>query len=260
MKIAVLKISGKALDDFLSNKSRINAIQKIKNDFDGIVIVHGAGTTISDWSKALGLEIKFHEGQRVTTREVMDVVAAVQAGMLNTKIVSMLNAENIPATGLSGVDRNTFVAEYLEKNLGFVGYPKENASVEWIKELMHKNILPVFSSVCRDAEGNLMNVNADLFTEVMASALKADSVFFLSDVNGVILDGSIQSKLSASQINEGIVNGEITGGMIPKLQSCVELMNNGINKIWIGSKIWEDLLNDKSHENFSGTWIVQSVC
>ncbi|MCX6150515.1 MAG: acetylglutamate kinase [Ignavibacteriales bacterium] len=257
MKIAVLKISGKALNELFASEAWIQSIQKLNHFYDGLVIVHGAGKNISEWSEALGHQSKFIDGQRVTTEEVMDVVAAVQAGILNAKIVSKLISSGLNAIGLTGIDRGSFVAENVNEELGFVGVPKQVQSINWIKDLAKTKVIPVFSSVCRDAAGNLMNVNADIFTEVLAASLKAESVFFVSDVQGVMLNGNFQQTIDAEDILKGINEGEITDGMIPKMNSCLDLLNKGINKIWIGSKILEDIIGEKKVSG--GTWIVQSA-
>jgi len=259
MKIAILKLSGKALNEIFTNQDWITSLLEIKNTFDGLIIVHGAGQNISEWSQALGHEVKFHEGQRVTTKETMEVVAAVQAGVLNTKIISRLQSNGIDAIGLSGVDRGTFVASYKNKTLGYVGIPQKVGSTAWITELLKNGVVPVFSSVCRDEEGNLMNVNADVFTEVMATAMKAESVFFVSDIQGVKLQGEIKDTLNEKEIKQGIEAGEITDGMIPKLNSCVKLLDKGINKVWIGSNNLCYLFKEKDYNNLRGTWIVQSA-
>jgi acetylglutamate kinase len=259
MKIAVLKLSGKALNDIFTNQNWIASLIEIKNSFDGLIIVHGAGQNISEWSQALGHEVKFFEGQRVTTKETMEVVAAVQAGVLNTKIVSRLQSNGIDATGLSGVDRGAFVAEYKSEALGFVGIPKRIGSIAWITDLLKSGVVPVFSSVCRDSAGNLMNVNADVFTEVIATAVKAESVFFVSDIQGVKLNGEIKETINEKEIKNGIAAGEITDGMIPKLNSCVGLLDKGINKVWIGSNNLCSMFNKQEYNNYRGTWIVQSA-
>jgi len=258
MKIAVLKISGKALDNFFNNNDWNVHLKKLRTIYDGIVIVHGAGKNISEWSKALGHEVKFINGQRVTTKEIMDVVAAVQNGMLNSKIVSALNTIGIKSIGLSGIDHGSFIAKTFNENLGYVGIPKLVDSIEWIYDLLKKKAVPVFSSICRDSQGNLINVNADIFTEVLSSSLRADSVFFLSDVDGVIINGTVQRHINESEIKQGILKGEITEGMIPKLNSCMELLNKGINKVWIGSTIWGNIFENVSGSKQNGTWIVQS--
>ncbi len=257
MKIAVIKISGKTINEFLNSGKWIALIKNLYNSFGGIVIVHGAGKNISEWSEKLGLETKFINGLRVTTQEQMEVVAAVQAGVINSQLTAKINSKGLEAIGLSGIDRNTFVAGYFNKELGYVGKPQFTGSSAWIMDLLKANVIPVFSSVCRDAAGNLMNVNADIFAETVAAALKADSVFFVSDVEGVKLSGSIKKTITEEDIISGIVSGEITDGMIPKLNSCKELLKKGVNKIWIGSQINYNRKN-KNPLDGSGTWIVNS--
>ena len=254
MKIALLKLSGKTLNDLLTTEKWTDSIKHIRSNFDGLIIVHGAGKDISEWSNKLGLKNEFVNGHRVTTKEQMDVVAAVQAGMLNAKVVARLNATGFESAGFSGIDRNTFSAEYLDKSLGYVGKPNLTGSTAWISELLEKKVIPVFSSVCADSLGNLMNVNADLFSETLALALNADTVFFASDVNGVIINGEIKHSLTEVEILKGIETGQITEGMIPKLTSCIGLLKKGIHKIWIGSKIENDLSLINSNKN--GTWII----
>ena len=257
MKIAIIKISGKALNELFSSDNWVMSLKKLNQSYDGLVIVHGAGKDISEWSKALGHEVKFIEGQRVTSEGIMEVVAAVQSGVLNSKIVSRLISSGLNAAGFTGIDHGSFIASNVNKELGFVGIPKQVKSVKWVNDLLNNKVIPVFSSVCRDAEGNLMNVNADIFTEVLAASLKAESVFFVSDVQGVMLKGNYQSKLGAREILKGINEGDITDGMIPKMNSCLDLLDKGINKVWIGSKIFEDFISEKKISG--GTWIVQST-
>ena len=257
MKIAVLKISGKALDYFLTKDEWKKTLNNLQETYDGLVIVHGGGKEISKWSQALGHESKFKDGQRVTTEEVIDVVAAVQSGVINSKIVSRFNSFNIHSMGLTGIDRGSFIAEVVNENLGYVGISKQVSNVDWIHNLLKENIVPVFSSLCRDKHGNLINVNADFFAETIATSLNAESVFFMSDVNGIIIKGNYVPTINSKEILEGITNGEITDGMIPKLKSCMELLNNGIKKIWIGSINMENLFDDAARKQ-NGTWIVQS--
>lgn len=255
MKTAVIKFSGKTLNEFLTSNDWMHALHEINEKFDGIILVHGAGKNITEWSEALGYENKFVNGHRVTTGEHMDVVAAVQAGLVNTKITARLNASGFEAVGLSGIDRGTFVAAYMDKSMGFVGRPVLNGSVEWIENLLKENTTPVFSSVCRDIDGNLMNVNADLFAETLALAVKADTVFFISDVDGVKIKGEVKQTLTEPEINEGINSGDITDGMIPKLTSCTSLLKKGIQKVWIGSQIKIPGSNETASES-AGTWII----
>jgi acetylglutamate kinase len=228
MKIAVIKISGKTINDFISNGIWIKKLKKFKQLYKGIVIVHGAGKDITSWAERLGLESKFINGQRVTTSELMDVAAAVQAGLINSKLVAKLNSDGIVSAGFSGIDRGSFVAEYVNgKELGFVGTPFLSGSIQWINDLFEQDVIPVFSSVCRDSAGNLMNVNADVFAGALAKAVDANTVFFFSDVEGVKLNGNIKSFITEEEIENGILSGEINNGMIPKLKSCTALIKEG---------------------------------
>lgn len=255
--VGILKLSGKAIEDFTSNPAWIDAVAILKNQYEGFIIVHGAGNQISEWSSALGLTSQFYNGQRVTDEKVMNVVAAVQAGMINGKLVSYLCSSGFNAAGLTGIDNNLFIADYAEKELGFVGLPKAQPNIKWLHQLFSSDVIPVFSSLCRDAEGNLMNVNADVFTNALASALKAETVFFISDVDGVKLEGETQSHIKEQQIRKGIEEKQITGGMIPKLESCVSLLQSGVAKVWIGNNIFPMLAADASPYG-GGTWIIKN--
>ena len=255
MKIAVIKISGKAVDEIINNDSFALSLEALKEKYGGIIIVHGAGTLISEWSDKIGLKVEFVNGQRVTDKPTMDIVAAVQTGILNSKIVSKLISSGLDVIGLTGIDRNLFIAEYIDKEMGYVGKPRAIRSADWLKDMLFSGVIPVYSSICRDVDGNLMNVNADIFTEVLAETVQADSVFFFSDVDGVILNGEVQNELDPVKIKQGMLNGEIKGGMIPKLNSCVALLNKGINKIWIGSNNLGSNINEITNNQVSGTWI-----
>jgi len=258
MKIVVLKLSGKALHEFTTNSHHVDMMNDLKSHYDGVVVVHGAGKMISEWSETMNVATSFINGHRKTTKETMDIVSVVQGGLTNSTITSHLHAKGFEATGLNGIDRGLFVADYLDKELGYVGKPILTGSVGWLKTLMQEGVIPVYSSVCRDVDGNLMNVNADLFTKELAIALNADTVLFVSDVEAVQIAGNTMQQMSEHDIKSGIENGHITDGMIPKLESSVELLNKAVKKVWIGNnptklKFKSALLND-----MGGTWIVES--
>ena len=258
MKIVLLKLSGKALNEFTTNHHYVEMLKDLKENYDGLIIVHGAGKMITEWSSAMNLASQFVNGQRKTTKDIKDVVSAVQGGLTNSTITSFLQSKNFDATGLNGIDRNLFIADYLNKELGFVGIPKLNGDITWLKDLMKSGVIPVYSSVCRDIDGNLMNVNADLFAKELAIALAVDTVLFVSDIDAVKINGVDMFEISENDIKIGIENGNITDGMIPKLESGIELLNKAVKKVWIGNnptrlKFKSALLND-----MGGTWIVES--
>jgi acetylglutamate kinase len=255
MKIAVVKLSGKAVEDFISDPGCLKVIKKLHSSYGGLVIVHGAGNQISEWTSALGGKNNFINGQRVTDEFSMNIVAAVQAGMINSRITGFLCSKDLNAVGLTGIDNNLFIADYTDDKLGFVGIPRINKDITWLRDLMLTSTIPVFSSICRDESGNLMNVNADIFTNILATSLNAETVYFVSDVKGVLLNGKIKKEINDNEITEGINNNQITGGMIPKLQSCASLINAGVKKVWIGNNL-SGLLSTGSTGSANGTWIV----
>ncbi len=249
MKTAVVKVSGKAIQSFLENEAAIKAFEDFKQLYDAVILVHGAGVTITEWSDRMGLKSTFVNGQRQTCEEQIKVVAAVQNGLINSQFIATLNARGFSSVGLSGISGNSFTTEPISEELGLVGKPKLIGNLRWVEALLSSNVIPVFSSVCRDDHGQLINVNADLFAEAIAQELQADTVVFLSDIKGVQLNDRVCTNLHVKDIYSGIDSGEISGGMIPKLLSCEELLKKGIDKIWIGSSLID------LQSGHSGTWI-----
>lgn len=256
MKLALIKLSGKTIDSFITGSNGIDLINNLRNEFDGVVVVHGGGKMINEWSEKLGHEPNFHEGQRVTCEKTIDVVSSVQGGLLNNKITSYLFMHKIKSIGLNGISGGLFKAEQLDANLGFVGKPIQSNQIGWIIDLIHKGFVPVFSSICATENGQLMNVNADVFASALATTLSVESVMFFSDVEGVKLHDRFQTILTRSEIEAGIISGEINGGMIPKMNSCMELLSKGVSKLWIGNSFNE--IGNSSENKNRGTWIVES--
>ncbi len=251
MKTIIIKLSGKIISQLINNNLLIDTINKLNSEGNRIIIIHGGGKQISNWADKLGIESNFIGGQRITTKEMMEVVTAVQGGLLNKQIVSALNKNGIKAIGISGVDGNLFNAEIIDDKLGFVGKPKSTGNPEWIDSLLDFGFLPVLSSICADSSGNLINVNADYFVEEAVKLFDVNEVYFLSDISGVFINGSVAPLLTKNDINRWIASGEINDGMIPKINSAMAISDAGVDKIWIG--------DSKSFENISqkgGTEIV----
>jgi len=260
MKTIIVKLSGKILNSFSTDSKWIDIIKEIKKEFDGLVLVHGGGNKITEWSAAMNVESQFVHGHRVTDEKTIEIVAAVQSGLLNTRIIASLQSKGIDASGFTGIDQGLFTADYLNKDLGFVGNPKLNGKTDWVISLLEQNIVPVFSSLCSDNDGKLMNVNADLFTKELALALNADTVLFLSDVEAVKLNGEAKSYLIYNEIMEGIEQKEITEGMIPKLKSCLDLIEGGVNKVWIGNDLTNfNFKNKPGKSDGKGSWIINRL-
>lgn len=254
MNIAVIKLSGKSIEQFMQIEFQKSLVDSLIAKGKKVVIVHGAGKQISEWADALGHQSEFINGQRVTDQKMMDIVVAVQGGIINKKIISSMNANGYHAVGLSGIDGNLFSVDIIDEKLGFVGKPKIKGSANYIFKMLEHESIPVFSSICMNDAGEIINVNADLFTSELAAVLGAEEVYFFSDISGVIIDGKTVKFMEEQDIFDGIAQNKITGGMIPKLTSSLELVKKGISKVWIGNQ----LIINNNFETEGGTFVVRS--
>lgn len=253
----LIKLSGKTIDEFISQPAWVDHLQWLKSQGHPVILVHGAGTLITEWSKALGLESTFINGLRVTDDAMMDVVAAVQSGLINGRLVAALNHAGIKAVGLTGADHGLACATPVDANLGRVGTPVISGDLGWLRQLLTDGIIPVFSSTCLGTDGGLMNINADVMAGELGKALGTSRIFFLSDIPGVILNGTVQPVMNADLIGSGIESGQITNGMIPKLTSALDLVNNGVGAVWIGPGKPDVFIQAMQQVPGAGTWIME---
>lgn len=194
------------------------------------VIVHGGGPDISTAMKKFGKEPKFINGLRVTDEETMDIVKMVLIGKINTAIVARINKFGGNAVGLSGKSGRLFSAKKLKGkvDLGFVGEISDVNS-ELVSVLLDKDYIPVISPIGFDSEGNSLNINADTAAAKLAGSLSADKMIFLTATGGVFdKKGCLIPKLTVKEAKGLIKNGVATGGMIPKLEACMEAVNSGV--------------------------------
>lgn len=215
--------------------------EKLKNDFARdalllqlvgikVVIVHGGGKKINLFLDKLSIQSKFIDGLRVTDDETMEVVEMTLSGLINKEIVNLLNKHGARSIGLSGKDDNMLKAKSLnDGKYGFVGQISEvNPSV--ITAALQSGLIPVIAPIAISEDfSDTYNINADLCASAIANALKAKKVIFLSDIKGVLSkDGELISKLNESKIQNLKNDGTINGGMIPKLDACLECVKNGV--------------------------------
>lgn len=215
--------------------------EKLKNDFARdalllqlvgikVVIVHGGGKKINSFLDKLSIQSKFIDGLRVTDDETMEVVEMTLSGLINKEIVNLLNKHGARSIGLSGKDDNMLKAKSLnDGKYGFVGQISEvNPSV--ITAALQSGLIPVIAPIAISEDfSDTYNINADLCASEIANALKAKKVIFLSDIKGVLSkDGELISKLNESKIQNLKNDGTINGGMIPKLDACLECVKNGV--------------------------------
>ncbi|QQF51861.1 acetylglutamate kinase [Campylobacter fetus subsp. venerealis] len=214
--------------------------EKLKNNFArdivllqlvGIkaVIVHGGGKKINSFLERLNLKSEFIDGLRVTDKDAMEVVEMTLSGLINKEITSLLNKHGARAIGISGKDDNMLKAKSLDDGkYGFVGEITDvNENV--ILTIINDGLIPVIAPIAIGSEYETYNINADLCASAIASKLKARKVIFLSDIKGVLdNDEKLISKLNETSINELKNNGTISGGMIPKIDACLECIKSGV--------------------------------
>ena len=235
-KTVVIKYGGAAMTDLQLREQVASDIVLMKLVGINPVIVHGGGPEITSYMERLGMEVRFHDGLRVTTDEAMEVVKMVLVGKVNTELVAAINEHGRWAVGLSGRDGNLVVATQHDPALGRVGDVTEiNASV--IDNLVADDFIPVVATVAAGDDGGDFNVNADLVAGQLAAAIGADKVIFLTDVDGLYADrndpSTLISALSLSEATEMLTNDALVGGMAPKVGACVTAISGGVRRAHI---------------------------
>ncbi|ALV65086.1 acetylglutamate kinase [Campylobacter fetus] len=194
-----------------------------------VVIVHGGGKKINSFLERLNLKSEFIDGLRVTDKDTMEVVEMTLSGLINKEITSLLNKHGARAIGVSGKDDNMLRAKSLDNGkYGFVGEITDvNENV--ISTIINDGLIPVIAPIAIGSEYETYNINADLCASAIASKLKARKVIFLSDIKGVLdKDEKLISKLNEASINGLKDSGVISGGMIPKIDACLECVKSGV--------------------------------
>jgi acetylglutamate kinase len=240
-KVVVVKYGGHAMGDPELAKAFARDITLLETSGVRPVVVHGGGPQIGEMLDRLGIKSEFRAGLRVTDKRTVEVVEMVLAGSINKEIVLAINAEGGKAVGLSGKDGNMVFAEKVTRtmkdpdsniekvvDLGYVGEPKTvNRAV--IDMVLKAELIPVIAPVAPGADGETYNVNADTFAGAIAGALNAERLLFLTDVPGVLdKRGKLLKELSVGEVKKLIADGTITGGMIPKVETCVEALERGV--------------------------------
>ncbi|MEM5467200.1 acetylglutamate kinase [Celeribacter marinus] len=197
------------------------------------VIVHGGGPMINQMLDKLGIESTFVNGKRVTDKATVEVVEMVLSGLVNKRIVQAINGQGGRAVGISGKDANLMICEQTNADLGFVGTPVE-MDPRIIRELGDENLIPVIAPLGAGKNGETFNVNGDTAAGAIAGALKADRLLLLTDVSGVKgSDGEVLTALNSEQIIELTNEGVIAGGMIPKTQTALDALQEGVRAVVI---------------------------
>lgn len=228
----VIKYGGSAMTDEKYKEIFIQDIILLRCVGIKLIIVHGGGDDISLLAEKLGKKPKFVKGHRVTDKEMLEIVEMVLIGKINKDIVKSINNHNIKAIGISGKDANLIIAKKKNDMLGFVGEVKK-INPEILKTLEEKNFIPVIAPVGVDEKGQSYNINADTVAGEIAISIKADKLIYITDTNGVKINGNYAESLNIKDINKYIKQKQITGGMLPKILSAKKAVMSGVKKVHI---------------------------
>jgi len=249
-KTFVIKFSGKVTDDDDLLISLCEELALLHQVGIRVCVIHGGGKQLSELAQKLGIEQTIIEGRRVTDDDTLEMAKMIFAGKINTDILAALRHRGIHAVGLSGVDGNIVHAERRPPKEVTNRVTGESAQVDFghvgdiieidsslLTVLLDHGYLPVISSLGADGEGKVFNINADTVAAEIAVQLQAEKLVLLSDVDGIYLragDASTKlSRLTATEASDLIATGAASGGMIPKLQSIIELLNRGVKSAHI---------------------------
>lgn len=270
-KTVVIKYGGHAMGDPELGKAFARDVALLKQSGVNPIVVHGGGPQIGEMLKKLDIESKFEGGLRVTDKRTVEIVEMVLAGSINKEIVAMINAEGEWAIGLCGKDGNMVFAEKAHKkyvdptsniervlDLGFVGEPVE-IDRTLLDLLARSEMIPVIAPVAPGRDGNTYNINADTFAGAIAGAVFAKRLLFLTDVPGVLdKDGELIPELSVREAQQLIADGTISGGMIPKVETCIEALDRGVEGVVIvNGKTAHSVLLELFTEHGAGTLMVR---
>jgi acetylglutamate kinase len=270
-KTVVVKFGGHAMGDAALGRAFAEDITLLKLSGVNPVVVHGGGPQINAMLDKLGIRSEFAAGMRITDRKTVEVVEMVLAGSINKEIVQTIGKAGGRAIGLTGKDGNMVTVTRLTRtvadpdsniekiiDLGFVGEPK-TVRTEVLEVLKKSEIIPVIAPVSTGEDGETYNVNADTFAGAIAGALGATRLLFLTDVPGVLdADKKLIKELNRAEALRLIQNGTISGGMIPKVETCLEALDRGVEGVVIlNGKVPHAVLLELFTEHGAGTLITQ---
>ncbi len=232
--VVVVKFGGNAMGDEAAMAEFARDIVLMKQVGMNPVVVHGGGPMINEMLSKLGIKSEFVRGKRVTDKATVEVVEMVLTGLVNKRIVQAIMDEGGRAVGLSGKDDDMMVAEPDDPELGFVGRPCE-MNVQVLRDLYTAGIIPVVAPVATGMNSNeTYNVNGDTAAGAIAGALQADRLLLLTDVSGVKdASGEVVTQLSPEQVRSMIADGQIAGGMIPKTETALAALEQGVRAVVI---------------------------
>ena len=225
-----------------------------------VVLVHGGGPEINDLMAKLGKKAEFVDGLRVTDKETVDIAQMVLAGKVNKTLVNLLEMQGGKAMGISGMDGRLIEAKMKDERLGYVG-SITNVNIQPVLDLLEKGYIPVVSTVGCDREGNAYNINGDTAAAFVAGALGAERLFMMTDIAGVLRDvndpASLIPEISVPEAKRLYDEGVISGGMIPKVDCCIEAIEHGVKSVVImDGRVPHSILMETLTDEGAGTLVV----
>ncbi len=235
-KVIVIKYGGNAMINESLKKQVMEDIVLLWLIGVKVVLVHGGGPEINDLMNKLGKKAEFVDGLRVTDKETVDIVSMVLAGKVNKSLVNLLQVQGGNVMGVSGIDGKLIEAKVKNDKLGYVGEITK-VNIEPVEGILEYGYIPVISTVACDKKGNTYNINGDTAAAFIAGALKAERLIMMTDIAGVLMDkddpSTLIPELTITQAQKLKEEGVIAGGMIPKVDCCVEAINMGVENVTI---------------------------
>ncbi len=235
-KVVVIKYGGNAMINEELKQDVMNDIVLLSLIGVKVVLVHGGGPEINDMLKKIGKKSEFVNGLRVTDAETIDTVLMVLAGKVNKGLVNLIECIGGKAVGLCGIDGHLIEAETMNEELGYVG-KITNVNISPIVDLLDKGYIPVISTLGCDDAGNVYNINADTAAAEIAGKMKAESLISMTDICGILMDkddpSTLVTNITPNRARELMAEGVIQGGMIPKVQCCLDAIHLGVNRVFI---------------------------
>ena len=259
-KIVVIKYGGNAM---INEQLK----QQVMEDFTllwligvKVVLVHGGGPEISETMKRLGKQAQFVGGLRVTDKETVDIVQMVLAGKVNKTLVNLLQMKGGHAVGVSGIDGGIIEATMKDEALGYVG-KITRIRTRPITDLLEKNYIPVVSTVASDRQGNTYNINGDTAAAWIAGALHAERLIMMTDIAGILRDkddpSTLIPALTVKEAKNLFDEGVISGGMIPKVDCCIEAIEKGVKHVVImDGRVPHSILMELLTDEGAGTMVM----
>ena len=260
-KVVVIKYGGNAMINEELKEQVMEDVVLLHLIGVKVVLVHGGGPEITDTLKAMGKQSVFKNGLRVTDKETADVVQMVLAGKINKTLVNLLQINGGAAIGLSGMDGHMIEAEIKDEELGYVGRIT-NVDIKPITDLLSKDYIPVISTVGCDLKGNVYNINADTAAAYIAGKLNAERLITMTDIAGILRDkddpSSIISCIDVPEARALFDEGIISGGMLPKVECCIEALEHGVKSVTIlDGRVPHALLIETLTDEGAGTMVIR---